>query len=198
MLTEEQKESFANNGYIVLDKFFSETDLIEFRNMLIHIIKKYLIKAKEKVPDLIPENFEAIIEDEEMQISLKEINKEDINRNNFKLLNSLEEQEKKIVTTSSAVASLPDSINDNSINEIITLKFLNSTWVQLRDFQDKIILSKLMNKGDEYSYNLSDNFNLTAGNAGNIVIFIEGIPKGKAGKAGEVIESLIIDSKFKN
>ena len=110
----------------------------------------------------------------------------------------LEEQEKKIFTTSSAVASLPDSINDNSINEIITLKFLNSTWVQLRDFQDKIILSKLMNKGDEYSYNLSDNFNLTAGNAGNIVIFIEGIPKGKAGKAGEVIESLIIDSKFKN
>ena len=72
MLTEEQKESFANNGYIVLDKFFSETDLIEFRNMLIHIIKKYLIKAKEKVPDLIPENFEGKELDEGMN-KLEEI-----------------------------------------------------------------------------------------------------------------------------
>ena len=27
-----------------------------------------------------------------------------------------------------------------------------------------------MNPGDEYSYNLSENLNLTAGNAGNIII----------------------------
>jgi len=72
VLTEEQKKSFADNGYIVLDKFFSETDLVEFRNMLIHIIKKYLKKAKEKIPDLIPENFEGKELDEGMN-KLEEI-----------------------------------------------------------------------------------------------------------------------------
>ena len=72
MLTEEQKKSFADNGYIVLDKFFLETDLVEFRNMIIHIIKKYLKKAKEKVPDLIPENFEGKELDEGMN-KLEEI-----------------------------------------------------------------------------------------------------------------------------
>ena len=55
-----------------------------------------------------------------------------------------------------------------------------------------------MNKGDEYSYDLSKKFNLTAGNGGNIVILLNGIVKGKAGKLGEVIDSLIIDNKFNN
>ena len=40
------------------------------------------------------------------------------------------------------------------------------------------------------------NFNLTAGNAGNIIVSIDGVVKGKVGKLGEVVESLIIDSNF--
>ena len=47
-----------------------------------------------------------------------------------------------------------------------------------------------------YSYNLSKNLNLTAGNAGNIIVSIDGVVKGKVGKLGEVVESLIIDSNF--
>ena len=39
-----------------------------------------------------------------------------------------------------------------------------------------------MNQDDEYSYNTADKFNLTAGNAGNIVVLIDGKVKGKAGK----------------
>ena len=53
-----------------------------------------------------------------------------------------------------------------------------------------------MNQNEEYSYNLSNNFNLTAGNAGNIIVSIDGVVKGKIGKLGDVVESLIIDSNF--
>ena len=80
----------------------------------------------------------------------------------------------------------------------ITLKFIDSTWIQLRDINDDIILSKLMNKNDEYSYYLSENLYLTVGNAGNLIISINDIIKGKAGKSGEVIDSLIIDKNFSN
>ena len=36
-----------------------------------------------------------------------------------------------------------------------------------------IILSKLMNKSDEYNYSLSSNYFITAGNAGNIIVLID-------------------------
>ena len=80
----------------------------------------------------------------------------------------------------------------------VTLKFLNPTWIQLKDNDKKIIISKLMNQGDEYIYSLSNKYSLTAGNAGNIIILINGNVRGKAGKAGEVLEALIVNSNFNN
>ena len=55
-----------------------------------------------------------------------------------------------------------------------------------------------MNEEDEFSYNVSENLNLTAGNAGNIIISLNGLVKGKVGKAGDVIESFVIDKNFNN
>ena len=49
---------------------------------------------------------------------------------------------------------------------------------------------------DEYLYNTSDNYTLTAGNAGNIIILLNNIVLGKVGKAGEVVDSLIINKNF--
>ena len=167
-------------------------------NFYFLFIKSNNLEPKYAMTPNIPENLEAIIEGAQMQISLEEMKRKKANEDNTKLSKSLEEQEKKIFSSSSVVASISNEADLKALNEIITLKFLNSTWIQLRSSEDKIIISKLMNKGEEYSYNLSDNFNLTAGNAGNIVIFYEGAAKGKVGRAGEVIESLIIDNKFNN
>ena len=55
-----------------------------------------------------------------------------------------------------------------------------------------------MFKNEEYSYSVADNFALTAGNAGNILVLINGNARGKAGKKGEVIDSLVISSDFSN
>ena len=53
-----------------------------------------------------------------------------------------------------------------------------------------------MDKGDQYSYKTSQQLLLTAGNAGNIIISLDGVVRGKAGKLGEVIDSLIVDINF--
>ena len=148
-------------------------------------------------PD-VPENLIANIELEEMNIILLQNEKNiQANDNNKKesltKVNPIREIEK--ISSSSAIALTPD-INSNFVETIINLKFIDSTWIQLRDNQDNIIFSKLMNQNEEYSYNLSKNFNLTAGNAGNIIVSIDGVVKGKVGKLGEVVESLIIDSNF--
>ena len=148
-------------------------------------------------PD-IPENLIANIELEEMNIILLQ-NEKYNQKHNYNKNESLSKinPNKKIekISSSSAIASTPDKssiFND----KIITLKFVNSTWIQLRDKQENIIFSKLMNQNEEYSYYLSKNLNLTAGNAGNIIVSIDGVVKGKVGKLGEVVESLIIDINF--
>ena len=148
-------------------------------------------------PD-IPENLVANIELEEMNIILLQ-NKKNIQKNNNNIKESLlkvdPNKEIEKISSSSVIASTSDK-NFTFKDKVITLKFIDSTWIQLRDNQDNIIFSKLMDQDEEYTYNLSKNFNLTAGNAGNIIVSIDGVVKGKVGKLGEVIESLIIDSNF--
>ncbi len=138
------------------------------------------------IPDL-PENYEPLIEKEIVKM---EINKEGTSNGNIEI-NDLN------LNPSSVIASTnieKDLIN----NQTVTLKFTNPTWLQLRDAKDSIILSQLMSKADEYSYDLNLNLSLTAGNAGNILVLINNDVRGKLGNFGEVVDSLIINSNFNN
>ncbi len=147
-------------------------------------------------PD-VPENLLSKLEGVEMQISLS-------NKKNDKNLvaeisleqDIIENQSNITMNSSSVVASLPSENSIKELNKNINLKFLNSTWIQLRDEENEIIFSRLMNQGDEYSYQTNNNYALTAGNAGNIIISLDGLVLGKAGKAGEVLDSLIIKKNF--
>ena len=55
-----------------------------------------------------------------------------------------------------------------------------------------------MNKGDEYSYNILNNYSITSGNAGHILVMINDKVKGKIGKKGQVVDSLVINKNFNN
>ena len=97
---------------------------------------------------------------------------------------------------SSATAS--NTPNESDVKNTVTLKILNPTWLQLRDESNNIILSQLMKKDEEYSYSVNDNYNVTSGNAGNIMVIINGEVRGKIGNYGDVIDSIVIDSNFNN
>ena len=149
-------------------------------------------------PD-VPENLIYELEKIEMELALKkkkdEALKNENDKNNIKLIiNDLG----AITNSSSVVASTPKTEELNKNKKNIILKFINPTWIQIRDQKENIIISKLMKKGEEYSYKTTQNFFLTAGNAGNIIVSMGGEIKGKAGKFGEVIESLAIDNNFNN
>ena len=103
---------------------------------------------------------------------------------------------KENILLSSAIAS--SNINEDSINQTVTLKFLKPTWLQLRDSKDEIVLSQLMSQNDEYTYDLNLKYSLTAGNAGNILVLIDNDTRGKIGDFGEVVDSIVIDSNFNN
>ena len=136
------------------------------------------------IPDL-PENYIPIIE----KANLNKFEKKNDNINskssNYDAFNP-----------TSAVAS-----NKNikiKTNDTITLKLLNPTWLQLRDKSNNIIFSKLMEKDDEFTYDMNLEYNITAGNAGNILVTINTDVVGKLGEYGEIVDSLILDNSFNN
>ena len=149
----------------------------------------------------IPENLESTLEEIEMKLSLEKKLIVDAMDNTSQIIadsSQIIEDKDALISSTSAIASLPISNDKNLADKIVTLKFLNPTWVQLRDSKNNVIISKLMSKKDEFSFKISENLNLTTGNAGNIIILVDGVVKGKVGKIGEVIDSLIIDNRFYN
>ena len=189
---------------IEINKSFSIPKTLSYFSVIIFTSGFYFlfIKANDfqseyaMTPD-VPENLIANLEEIEMNISLSKIdNKKDQDSAIIKQQKIIANQLDVNHNSSSVIASLPNEQNLKELNENITLKFLNPTWIQLRNEKDDIILSKLMDKGEEYSYKTSDKYSLTAGNAGNIIISLDRIIIGKAGKAGEVIDSLIINKYF--
>ena len=100
-----------------------------------------------------------------------------------------------VINNSSAIASMEI---DENISTVATLKILNPTWLQLRDENNNIVLSKLMDKDEEFSYKLNLNYNITAGNAGNILVLIDGNVRGKIGKYGDILDSFILYKDFTN
>ena len=139
------------------------------------------------IPDL-PEKYIPVIEKSDLDNEIK-INSAE-NKNS--LTQNIIEKNSSSVVASTKFEPL------NSTNEKITLKFLNSTWLQIRDSSDNIILSKLMEKDEEFSYGSELNYNITAGNAGNIIVIINNDVRGKIGKYGEILDSYILDKNFNN
>ncbi len=131
------------------------------------------------IPD-IPESLEPIVEKANTFDTKSESN--DVNKN-------------VLINNSSAIASIEF---DEDITTVATLKMLNPTWLQLRDEADNIVLSKLMDKDEEFSYEIKLNYNITAGNAGNILVLIDGEVRGKIGKYGDILDSFILYKDFTN
>ncbi len=140
------------------------------------------------IPDL-PENYISVVE----KANLDDLVDNQISKNELeKNFAEIESQS----NSSSAIASLPNVENYRS--SIITLKFLDETWVQLRDKNNEIVFSQLMNKNDEYSYDMNNRYSITSGNAGHILVLINQIVRGKVGKKGQVVDSLVINKDFNN
>ena len=140
------------------------------------------------IPDL-PENYIAVVEEATLNVLV----------NNEGTLLSPEKNFAEIESSTNSSSAIA-STSDNELEEpsIVTLKFLDDTWVQLRDENDEIILSQLMNEGDEYSYSMFNNYSITSGNAGHILVMINQTVKGKIGKKGQVVDSLVINKNFNN
>ena len=183
-IKEEKKNitPIVENNFFKIEKFFSAS--------LIFIIftSFYFLFIDENdnennfalIPD-IPESLEPIVEK--------------ANTLNNDLSRSSNLNKRDLINNSSAIASIEF---DEEVTVVATLKILNPTWLQLRDKTNNIVLSKLMDKDEEFSYELKSNYNITAGNAGNILVLIDGDVRGKIGKYGDILDSFVLYQDFTN
>ena len=182
-IKEEKKNitPIVENNFFKIEKFFAASIiLIIFTSFYFLFIDQNDNEINfALVPD-IPESLEPIVE----------------KANTFDNLSQSSDIKKSdLINNSSAIASIEF---DEDVTTVATLKMLNPTWLQLRDEENNIVLSKLMDKDEEFSYELKLNYNITAGNAGNILVLIDGEVRGKIGKYGDILDSFVLYKDFTN
>jgi len=183
-LKEEKKHitPIVENNFFKIEKFFAASIIfILFTSFYFLFINQNDDEINfALVPD-IPESLEPIVE------------KANTYNNDFS--QSAEVNQSNLTNNSSAIASVEF---DENLATVATLKMLNPTWLQLRDELNNIVLSKLMDKDEEFSYELNLKYYITAGNAGNILVLIDGDVRGKVGKYGDIIDSFVLYKDFTN
>tara|TARA_A200000113_G_scaffold84275_1_gene74950 strand:- start:290 stop:1075 length:786 start_codon:yes stop_codon:yes gene_type:complete len=182
-IKEEKKNitPIIENNFFKIEKFFAASIiLVIFTSFYFLFVNQDDDKINfALVPD-IPESSEPIVE----------------KANTFdNLSQGIDIKKSDLINNSSAIASIEF---DEDVTIVATLKMLNPTWIQLRDEANNIVLSKLMDKDEEFSYKLNLNYNITAGNAGNILVLIDGDVRGKIGKYGDILDSFVLYKDFTN
>jgi len=182
-IKEEKKNitPIVENNFFKIEKFFAASIiLVVFTSFYFLFVDQNNNEINfALIPD-IPESLEPIVE----------------KANTFDNLSQNSDIKKSdLINNSSAIASIEF---DESLTTVATLKILNPTWLQLRDEENNIVLSKLMDKDEEFSYELKLNYNITVGNAGNILVLIDDEVRGKIGKYGDILDSFVLYKDFTN
>ena len=182
-IKEEKKKitPIIDNNFFKIEKFFAASIImVVFTSFYFLFVDQNDNEINfALIPD-IPESLEPIVEKANTYDDLSQ---------------SSDTKKSDLINNSSAIASI--EFNEN-VSTVATLKMLNPTWLQLRDEENNIVLSKLMDKDEEFSYELKLNYNITAGNAGNILVLIDDEVRGKIGKYGDILDSFVLYKDFTN
>ena len=182
-INEEKKNitPIIDNNFFKIEKFFAASIImVVFTSFYFLFVDQNDNEINfALIPD-IPESLEPIVEKANTYDDLSQ---------------SSDTKKSDLINNSSAIASI--EFNEN-VSTVATLKMLNPTWLQLRDEENNIVLSKLMDKDEEFSYELKLNYNITAGNAGNILVLIDDEVRGKIGKYGDILDSFVLYKDFTN
>ncbi len=149
------------------------------------------------------DNILALIEEDQLKKDLKILKEENkkitlVTNEKNKIVN--DNTSKEQLTNSSDPRQVVASINSKDLkkNDNIILNMLGDTWIQIKNRDNQIILSKLMKENEKYFLNNKEAYFITTGNAGNIQLSIGEKSYGKLGKKGEILNSYELSELFQN
>jgi len=75
----------------------------------------------------------------------------------------------------------------------ITLKALQSSWIQIMNAQQDVIYRKVLRPGEQYYVPDQAGLSLVTANAGGLQVLVDGQPVQDLGKPGEIVRGVILD-----
>lgn len=75
----------------------------------------------------------------------------------------------------------------------ITLRASADSWVQIRDRQGGLVMTRVMGAGETYAVLPQDGQRLTTGNAGGLQVEVDGQPVASLGGPGQVVRNIQLD-----
>ncbi len=88
---------------------------------------------------------------------------------------------------------LPRIYGESNQGARIILRAVQDSWVQVRDRQDALLLTRVLRDGDTYYVPTQDGLTLLTGNAGGIVIEVDGVALAPLGPVGAVRRQIALD-----
>ena len=92
-----------------------------------------------------------------------------------------------------ATGRLPRVYGESNLGNRIVLRALQDSWVQVRDRQDALLLTRVLRSGDTYYVPDQDGLTLLTGNAGGIAIEVDGVAVAPLGPVGAVRRQIALD-----
>ncbi len=87
----------------------------------------------------------------------------------------------------------PRVYGESNAGARIVLRAVQDSWVQIRDRQEALLLTRVLRSGDTYYVPDQDGLTLLTGNAGGIAIEVDGVAVAPLGPTGEVRRQIALD-----
>lgn len=110
------------------------------------------------------------------------------------------ESKSRVIEKGGEVDNLPAPVenmsgNNESQNGVI-LKILGDSWVEIKDADGNVLVSKVLEKGDEYFVPDSPGLSMSLGNSANVEILVDGRPLMPLGKEGDVRRDIPLNTSY--
>lgn len=99
----------------------------------------------------------------------------------------------EIVPSSLSVENMGD---EQGGNEGIILNIMKSSWVEIKNSNGEIVVSNILEEGDQYFVPNSPGLSMSLGNAANVEIILNGRPLKPLGKDGDVRRDIPLDISY--
>ncbi len=108
-------------------------------------------------------------------------------------------QSSAAVAQNQNIAPAPDAPAANISSPVlskngITLNIKENSWVEIRDEDNKAIVSKVLKVGDQYFVPNRPDLTMSLGNAGGVEVIIDGKKLQPLGQRGEVLRDISLDA----
>lgn len=110
-------------------------------------------------------------------------------------MNIIKEMEQK--PADEKLSSTIENMNPEQPQKVgVLLNILDSSWVEIKNGDGKIIVSNILEKGDQYFVPDSPGITMSLGNAGNVEIIVDGRALKPLGKSGAVRRDIPLNTEY--